>query len=78
MWSIPPPECGTETAAMVQWMIGETYFHQKDYEPAICAYLRVESLVAFPRRQAASLSAGGEVLRVARETGGKQNVSTPS
>ena len=36
-------------------MIGETYFHQKDYEPAVGDYLRVESLYAFPRWQAAAL-----------------------
>jgi TolA-binding protein len=45
----------TETAAMAQWMIGESYFHQEDYAAALRAYLRVEILYAFPRWQAAAL-----------------------
>jgi TolA-binding protein len=45
----------TETAAMAQWMIGESYFHQQDYEPAIREYLRVEILYAYPNWQAAAL-----------------------
>jgi len=45
----------TETAAMAQWMTGETYFHQKNYDEAIRAYHRVVSLYAFPQWQAAAL-----------------------
>jgi TolA-binding protein len=45
----------SETAAMAQWMVGETYFHQKDYDQAIRAYHRVESLYAYPKWQAAAL-----------------------
>ena len=45
----------TETAAMAQWMIGETYFHQKDYRAAVKAYHRVEMLYAYPQWQAAAL-----------------------
>lgn len=45
----------TETAAMAQWMIGETYFHQKNYRAAIKEYLRVEILYAYPEWQAAAL-----------------------
>lgn len=45
----------TETAAMAQWMIGETFFHQKQYAAALREYLRVEILYAYPTWQAASL-----------------------
>jgi TolA-binding protein len=49
----------TETAAMAQWMIGESYFHQKNYETALREYLRVEILYAYPTWQAgAELQAG--------------------
>ncbi|MEZ6106810.1 MAG: tetratricopeptide repeat protein [Pirellulaceae bacterium] len=45
----------TETAAMAQWMIGESYFHQQQYTDAIAAYQRVKTLYPFARWQAASL-----------------------
>ena len=50
----------TETAAMAQWMIGESYFHQKSYEAAIREYLRLEILYAFPTWQ------GGALLQAAK------------
>jgi TolA-binding protein len=50
----------TETAAMAQWMIGETYFHQKDYRAAAREYLRAEILYDYPRWQAASLLQAGK------------------
>lgn len=50
----------TETAAMAQWMIGETYFHQKDYNAALKEYLRVEILYAYPKWQAAALLQAGK------------------
>ncbi len=45
----------TETAAMSQWMIGETFFHQKQYAAALREYLRVEILYAYPTWQSAAL-----------------------
>ena len=50
----------TETAAKAQWMIGETFFHQKKYYDAIRAYLRLEQLYDFPTWQAASLFQAGK------------------
>ena len=58
---IASPRAGkTETAAMAQWMIGESHFHQEDYEKAIRAYFRVEALYAFPHWQAGSLLEAGK------------------
>ncbi|HEY1784928.1 MAG TPA: tetratricopeptide repeat protein [Pirellulales bacterium] len=45
----------TETAAMAQWMIGETFFHQESFDEAVAAYLRVEILYDWPRWQAGAL-----------------------
>ncbi|HEV3024808.1 MAG TPA: tetratricopeptide repeat protein, partial [Pirellulales bacterium] len=45
----------TETAAKAQWMIGETFFHQKNYESALREYLRVEILYDYPTWQAAAV-----------------------
>lgn len=50
----------TETAAMAQWMIGESYFHQKRYREAVRAYHRVETLFAYPQWQAAALLQSGK------------------
>lgn len=46
---------GTETAAMAQWMVGESHFHQEAFEEAIDAYQRTEILHAYPRWKAAAL-----------------------
>jgi TolA-binding protein len=50
----------TETAAMAQWMIGESYFHQKQYELALREYLRLEILYAYPTWQAGALLQAGK------------------
>jgi TolA-binding protein len=55
---------GTETAAMAQWMIGETYFLQKNFEQALRAYYRVEQLYAYPRWQALALLQAGKCYEV--------------
>jgi TolA-binding protein len=55
-----PGGAKTETAAMAQWMIGETWFHQGDYGQAIREYLRGQTLYAYPRWQAASLLQAGK------------------
>ncbi|HKD38214.1 MAG TPA: tetratricopeptide repeat protein, partial [Pirellulales bacterium] len=50
----------SETAAMAQWMIGETYFHQENFEGALREYLRVEILYPYPRWQAAAVLQAGK------------------
>ena len=50
----------SETAAMAQWMIGESYLHQENYKAAIAAYLRVELLYPFPKWQSAALLQAGK------------------
>ncbi|MFI4875280.1 MAG: tetratricopeptide repeat protein [Blastopirellula sp. JB062] len=58
---------GLETAAMAQWMIGETYFHQKNYQAAIQAYARVAALYDFPRWKAGSLLQIGKCYEISRQ-----------
>jgi TolA-binding protein len=50
----------TETAAKAQWMIGESYFHQKNYSTALRAYLRGEILYDYPHWDAAALLQAGK------------------
>ena len=44
-----------ETAAQSQFMIGETYFHQKRYQEALREFLKVEILYAFPEWRSGAL-----------------------
>ena len=58
---IRSPEGGrTETAAKAQWMIGEAYAAQCEFEQALKAYYRVESLYNYPQWQAAALVQAGK------------------
>ena len=50
----------TETAAMAQWMIGETYFHQRNYSTALREYLNLEMLYKYPTWQAVALLQAGK------------------
>jgi TolA-binding protein len=55
------PEGGrTETAAMAQWMIGESFFHQQRYDDAIKAYDKVVASFDWPRWQAGALLQAGK------------------
>ncbi|MCH8921926.1 MAG: tetratricopeptide repeat protein [Planctomycetes bacterium] len=55
-----PAGKNTETAAMAQWMIGETFLHQEQYETAVAEYLKVDIRYGFPRWQAGSLLQAGK------------------
>jgi len=50
---------GTESAVMAQWMVGETFFHQRDYARAREAYEKVMGQATLPEWQArGALQAG--------------------
>ena len=65
----------TETAAMAQWMIGESYFHQQNYDAAIRAYLDLETLYAWPTWQAAALLQAGKCYELVGEPENQQKES---
>lgn len=62
-----PKGAKTETAAKAQWMIGESFFHQKKHDEAIRAYLRLENLYDYPTLQAASLFQAGKCYELLGE-----------
>lgn len=51
---------GGDLMARAQFMMGETYYHQKDYHEAIRQYLKVEILYDAPLWQAAALLEAGK------------------
>jgi TolA-binding protein len=63
-----PTARDSEMAAMAQWMMGETYFHQKKLNEAMDAYHRVYSLYEFAHWRAASLLQSGKCYEAKGET----------
>jgi TolA-binding protein len=51
---------GGDLAALAQWSLGETYFHQKNYRQAIREFLKVDILYDAPTWQAAALFEAGK------------------
>jgi TolA-binding protein len=51
---------GGDLAALAQWSLGETYFHQRNYRQAIREFLKVDILYNAPTWQAAALFEAGK------------------
>jgi len=62
-----PLAAGTETASMASWMIGETYFHQKQYSEALRAYYRTAQFSPSPVWRAAAMLQAGKCHEVRGE-----------
>ena len=71
-----PRASTTEVAAVAQWMIGETYLHQRQYRQAIRAYSQVEKQCDDDRWQAAALRQMGVCYQRLQEP--HQSASNPS
>ena len=56
---VAAPERRSQTAAMAQWMIGESYLLQENFAQAVTEYAKVEAY-PFPRWQAAALLQSGK------------------
>ncbi len=55
-----PRGAASETAAMARFMIGESYFHQENYQAALAEYDRAQSDSKFPRWRSAALMQSGK------------------
>jgi TolA-binding protein len=49
-----------QSAAMAQWMIGESYFHQENFAAALAEYEQVDDRYPFPAWQSAALLQAGK------------------
>ncbi len=54
---------------MAQWMIGESFMHQRDYRAALREYLKVDILYCYPRWQAAALLQAGKCQEQLQQPG---------
>ncbi|MGL5097094.1 MAG: tetratricopeptide repeat protein, partial [Planctomycetia bacterium] len=57
----------TETAARAQFYIGESFFHQEQFDEALKAYLKVDILYPYPKWQALALLEAGKCYERSNE-----------